>query len=353
MPLKTTCIGAYPKPSYLPIRDWFSVDNGMTGQGAEVTRAYTAALAGWNDADEEKFRRATRQAVQDQVLCGIDIPTDGEQKRENYIHYHCRHLEGFDFANLTHKVVRDGAYATELPTVVGPIKPMGHHFLTVDYEMAQSTTDRPVKITVPGALTVMDTVADEHYGDRAQLARDIAEALNFEILALAEAGCTHIQIDEPLFARNVEDALAFGIECLQRAFFRVPGAVTRTVHMCCGYPDHLDDTEYHKADPAAYFELADAMEKAEIDALSIEDAHRHNDFSLLERFRHTTIILGAVAIAKSEVESIDEIADRLRQALEHIDAERLIAAPDCGLGLLGRKLAMAKLSNMCAAAKRV
>jgi 5-methyltetrahydropteroyltriglutamate--homocysteine methyltransferase len=120
--------------------------------------------------------------------------------------------------------------------------------------------------------------------------------------------------------------------------------------MCCGYPDKLDRDDYPKADPDSYMQIADAIEYSSIDAVSFEDAHRHNDLSLLERLATTTVIFGVVAIAKSEVESVDSIRERLGQALNHIDAGRLIAAPDCGLGLLGRELAMAKLKNMCAAA---
>jgi 5-methyltetrahydropteroyltriglutamate--homocysteine methyltransferase len=123
--------------------------------------------------------------------------------------------------------------------------------------------------------------------------------------------------------------------------------------MCCGYPEHLDDMEYHKADPSSYFELARAVDASAIDQISLEDAHRHNDLSLLEHFQESTVILGSVAIAQSRVETVEEIAARLIAALAHIDRNRLMAAPDCGLAMLGRDLAMEKLRNMCAAASQV
>ena len=188
------------------------------------------------------------------------------------------------------------------------------------------------------------------YDDDAKLGADLAAAINAEFLALAEAGCTHIQIDEPVFARKPEQALAYGFENLERCFHGAPEGVTRTVHMCCGYPDRLDNPDYPKADQDAYLRIADAIEASAIQAVSLEDAHRHNDLSLLEHFKTTAVIFGAVAVAKSRVESVEEIRARLRAALEHIDADRLIAAPDCGLGLLGRDLAMAKLKNLCTAA---
>ena len=182
---------------------------------------------------------------------------------------------------------------------------------------------------------------------------DLADALNFEIRALANAGCKVIQVDEPVFARNVDRALQFGVECLDRCFHGIPEGVTRVMHMCCGYPEHLDDEVYHKADPQSYFQLAEAVDASSLDQVSIEDAHRHNDLALLEKFKDTTIIMGCIAIAQSRQEEKDEITRRLSAALNHIDRERLMAAPDCGLAMLGRDLAMKKLKTLCAAANAV
>jgi len=353
MAISTTCIGAYPKPDYVPMRDWFLVDRGLTGASGDVTRAANRLQEAQDPETESLYRKATESAVTDQTACGIDIPTDGEQRRENYIHYHCRHLTGFDFVNLTALTLRDGAYSAELPTIRGKIAPRGEHFLDHDYRIAQAATDRPVKITVPGPTTVMDTCANAHYDDPRDLAFDLAAALNYEIRALAEAGCRYIQIDEPLFARNIERALDYGGECLDRCFDGVPAEVTRVMHMCCGYPERLDDQEYHKADPSSYLRLAAAVDASTVNQISIEDAHRHNDLSLLEKFRNSTVIFGSVAIAASQLETTDEIAARLTAALDHIDRARLIAAPDCGLAMLGRELAMKKLSAMCEAARAV
>lgn len=353
MAILTTCIGAYPKPDYVPMVDWFQLDKGLTATGGEVTRRASETIAGTGAETEALYARATKQAIDDQVEAGIDIPTDGEQRRENYIHYHCRNLVGFDFDNLTERTLRDGAYKAELPTIAGKVAPRGNHFLDHDFRVAQACTGRPVKITVPGPTTIMDTTANAHYADDKQLAFDLADALNFEIRALADAGCTQIQVDEPIFARNVERALAYGVECLDRCFHGVPDHVTRVMHMCCGYPEHLDDEVYHKADRASYFQLAEAVDASRVNHVSIEDAHRHNDLSLLEKFRSSTVIFGAIAIAKSEVETVDAIAGRLREALGHIDKDRLIAAPDCGLAILGRDIARVKLTNLCEAAKLV
>ena len=245
--------------------------------------------------------------------------------------------------------MRGGTYEAALPTINGPVS-IRDQFLVADWKRAQANCKQALKITMPGPMTISDTNHDAYYNDPEKLGRDIATALNVEVLALADAGCLHIQIDEPLFARKPVAALEFGFENLERAFHGCPKKVQRTVHMCCGYPDKLDREDYPKADPGSYLQIADTIEDSSIDAISFEDAHRHNDLSLLERLPTTKVIFGVVAIARSEVESVDSIRERLGQALLHIDAERLIAAPDCGLGLLGRELAVAKLTNLCAAA---
>ena len=130
----------------------------------------------------------------------------------------------------------------------------------------------------------------------------------------------------------------------------MPPTTERVVHICCGYPDTLDAEDYPKAPNAAYFELAGVLDEIAIDAVSIEDAHRPNDLALLERFTRKKVILGVIAVARSRIEQVEEVRDRLRAALEHVDAQRLLAAPDCGLGLLGRDLAREKLKVLAEAA---
>ncbi|MCE2521419.1 MAG: 5-methyltetrahydropteroyltriglutamate--homocysteine methyltransferase, partial [Alphaproteobacteria bacterium] len=227
MPVLTTCIGSYPKPPYVPRMNWMHED-------VEVGEVESRALT----AEEQRaaFDRATREVVAEQAAIGIDIPTDGEMRRANYIHYHCRHLDGFEPDTLTVCTMRNGAWTAEVPTFTGRIT-AGEPFLARDWEVAQTATDKPVKITVPGPLTISDSTANAFYPDRRSWCADLASALNVEIRSLAAAGCRHIQVDEPLFARLPDEALDFGIENLERCFHGVPGVVTRTVHMCCGYPD--------------------------------------------------------------------------------------------------------------------
>ncbi|MFQ5971056.1 MAG: 5-methyltetrahydropteroyltriglutamate--homocysteine methyltransferase [Alphaproteobacteria bacterium] len=348
MAVLTTTIGAYPKPDFIPVPDWFG---NADGTARHPTTGYLEALARMGEEGESLFARGTRQVMEDQVGAGIDIPTDGEIRRENYIHYHCRHIDGIDFDTLASTTMR-GHYAAALPTITGPVKARDH-LLADDWRLAQSFTDRPVKITLPGPMTIADTTANAYYDDEEELGADLARAVNAEVLSLAQAGCTWIQVDEPVLVRKPDVALRYGIRHLDACFDGVPAHVNRAMHMCCGYPDKLDNENYPKADPEVYLEVAEAVDNTSIHAVSIEDAHRRNDLSLLDLFRNTRVIIGLVAIARSRVEPVDEIRSRLDAVLAHVPADRLIAAPDCGLGLLGRDLALRKLENLSEAARCV
>jgi len=344
----TTTIGAYPKPDNVPIRDWFNKDGGT--DDAEPTAGYAETLQQYGERIEGILDQATIEVVREQDDLGIDIPTDGEVRRENYIHYHCRHLKGIDFEALTEKQMR-GHYTAQLPTITEPVL-AGPAFLVRDWQVAQSASKKPVKMTIPGPMTIGDSIADEFYkDDAAERGVALAEALNVEIRRLVDAGCPVIQVDEPVFARKLDKALDFGLEHLDRCFHRVPKTTERVVHICCGYPDKLDpDEDYPKAPRESYLDLATGLQDVGVDTVSIEDAHRPNDLSLLERFTRTKVIFGVIAIAKSEIEEMEAVRERLREAQNHIDAHRLIAAPDCGLGLLGRDLAKRKLRVLTEAA---
>ena len=350
-PLTTTTIGAFPKPTYTPIGDWFDISRKTGGMNsAEPTKNYQTDLSKNKDKNEELFVRAAKEVIEIQIRAGIDIPTDGEVRRENYIHYHCRHLAGFDFENLEHRILRDGAYETDLPAVRSKIEHKEQVYSVKDFKAAQALSSRPIKFTLPGPLTMMDTTADCFYDDRPRLNRILADTINKEILALVESGCKHIQVDEPLFARQVNDALSFGFEGIDRCFHKVPKSVSRIVHMCCGYPDHLDDLDYKKANPESYNDLSAMINEADFDQISIEDKHCCNNLELLEKLPNKSVIFGSIAIASSRTETLDEVVSRLKLALDHIDRERLIVAPDCGLGLLPPDLAEEKLRVMCQAA---
>ena len=177
----------------------------------------------------------------------------------------------------------------------------------------------------------------------------LADALNVEIRRLAEAGCPVIQIDEPAFARKVEDALAFGAEHLERCFHKVPPSTERVVHVCCGYPDTLDAEDYPRR--RCHLFRAGGRARRGRDRCGLDRGRAPAKRSRAARaLRRKKVILGVIAIARSRIEEVEEVRDRLRAAQGHIDAHRLLAAPDCGLGLLGRDLAREKLKVLTEAA---
>ena len=346
----TTVIGAYPKPDYLKITDWFNAAGGT--DTANPTKLYEDEIKKMGVDAETIFKKAAAEVIKDQLDCGIDIITDGEIKRENYIHYHCRHLNGVDFNTLTEKVARTGNYKCWLPTITNKISATDP-FLVDEWISNQSLSDKPVKVTIPGPMTITDTIANTYYKSDEEMGNDLAIAINIEIKRLVDVGCKYIQVDEPLFARKPENALAFGIENLEKCFEGInQNDVEKITHICCGYPDKLDAVDYPKAPLDSYKKIAQSLDNSIIDSVSIEDAHRYNDLTLLKDYKQTKVIFGLIKIASSKIETVAEIENRIQEALNFISKEQLIAAPDCGLGHLSRELAMKKLKIMSVAAKK-
>ncbi len=345
----TTVIGAFPKPEYLKITDWFNAQGGT--DTANPTKYYNQEVHQMGDKAEKLFVQAAGEVIKDQIDCGIDIVTDGEVRRENYIHYHCRHIAGVDFDTLTEKIARTGNYKCWLPTIVSKVEAQDS-FLVHDWEVAQKFSSKPVKITIPGPMTIADTIANTYYTSQDKMGFDIAEVINVEIKRLQKAGCKYIQVDEPLFARKPQQAIDFGIDNLAKCFDGLDNTIIEKItHICCGYPDKLDAVNYPKAPLDSYHKIATLLDKSIIDTVSLEDAHRYNDLLLLESFSKTKIIFGLIKIASSEKETVQKIQSRVEEALKHISKEKLIAAPDCGLGHLPRDIAKYKLSTMVEAVK--
>ena len=346
----TTTIGSYPKPEFLKLPDWFQGDKGTDTE--RPTADWKNAMSALGKNREELIEKAVQEVINDQINCGIDIVTDGEVRRENYIHHHCRYINGIDFDYLTKKTARTGNYDCYLPTVISKVK-FTEPFLDKEFQINQKNSTKPVKITLPGPLTITDTIADNFYFNDKNLGIDLSNVINEEVKALADTGCKYIQIDESLFARKPTEANDFGIENLERCFHGVSTDVEKIVHICCGYPDKIDSNDYPKAPLHSYNNIATNLEDSTVDTISIEDAHRHNDLKLLEFFKTKKIIFGLIKIASSEIENIDEIRSRAFDCLNHIDKERLIAAPDCGMGYLSREMAMQKLENLNKAVKSI
>ena len=262
----TTVIGAYPKPNYLKITDWFNASGGTDTQFP--TKFYNDEIKQMGSEAEELFLRATKEIIHDQQECGVDIITDGEVRRENYIHYHCRHLAGIDFNNLTEKVARTGNYKCWLPTITNKISATDP-FLVDEWISNQSFSNKPVKVTIPGPMTITDTVANTYYKLDEEMGNDLAIAINIEIKRLVDAGCKYIQVDEPLFARKPENTLAFGIKNLEKCFEGINhNDVEKITHICCGYPDQLDAVDYPKAPLDSYKKIASSLDQSMIELSS-------------------------------------------------------------------------------------
>ena len=346
----TTVIGSYPKPNYLKITDWFNAKGGTDTENP--TKYYFKEVKQMGEKREELFLQAATEVIKDQIECGIDIVTDGEVRRENYIHYHCRHIAGVDFETLTEKVARTGNYKCWLPTITAKVEAQDS-FLVHDWKVSQKLSSKPVKITIPGPMTIADTIANTYYKSDDKMGFDLAEVINVEIKRLQKAGCKYIQVDEPLFARKPQQAIDFGIDNLAKCFEGLENTeIEKITHICCGYPDKLDVINYPKAPLDSYKKIAKALDASLIDSVSIEDAHRYNDLELLRNFTKTKVIFGLIKIASSQIETKEEIENRVLDALNYIDKQQLIAAPDCGLGHLPRQLAIEKLKIMVDVAKK-
>ena len=338
--IQTTVIGSYPRYPGLIGNDfntkWLVVPEDNLDKG-------------WKDKKNLKRlqEEAIRWVVKEQEEAGLDVITDGEQKRGNYVLYHCQHLEGFDFINKEEKVFRGGYVKGLVPVVRGIVKTKGH-FLVDDFKFLKSLTNKQIKVTIPGPLTIVDSVKDSYYFDERKLALELAKAIRVEVKALAEAGCTLIQFDEPVFIRDPKRFFSYGLEALQVCFEGVDG-ITKQVHICRGYPKE----GVPKTDIARYAQIIEALSTLDIDAIAIEDAHEHLNLEVFKKFGSKRIILGVVDIGNPRVETIEEIENRIKEVLKIVLPEQLLVAPDCGLLLLKPEIAKAKLINLVLAARKV
>ena len=342
--MKTTVIGSFPKPSFLKCPDWF-----CDTRNCSVTEYKQYLNTVSNKELEDTFIKATKHVL-NKCSC-IDIVTDGEIRRENYVHYFCRNLHGISFSHLTEKEMRNGAYKDFVPTIYDKIMSF-KNVLSKEWLKTQSYTNKPVKITLPGPMTIFDTLYNNYYETTYDALNDLSKCLNTEIRNLAKIGCKYIQIDEPILARKPELLDKYGTQFLHKCFFNTGKNITKIIHICCGYPDKVGDTDYIKADCENYNKIILTLDQCDcIDQISIEDAHRYNNEELFKNIKNKTIILGVVKIADINIESVEEIKTRINTVLQYIPPSRLVIAPDCGLGMLPEDICEKKLNNMACAVK--
>jgi len=362
MPLETTVVGSWPKPPYLTIPDWFSEKGNfseeaqakLTGMGGGFDpRSKARAVASGGDQLEANIQRAVKEVLKAQADLGLDVVTDGEMERGAYYMQVMSNINGIDMVDLEEKIMRSGAYSTLVPVVRSKVEAGLELSCWKEFSRARDLvpSGTKVKFTIPGPMTISDGVKNIHYEKREELHRDLAKVLNREILGLVAHGCRHIQVDEPVLMRYPDTALQFGFSCLSQVLANLPPGITTTLHLCCGYPDKMDTDEYLKADKRNYHKLAPVIDALGFTEVSIENAECKNDLSLLGLFQRTKVVLGSVTIARSKVETKEEIKAVVEEALRFIPRDRLVLAPDCGLGMLPLPTIREKVSNMVAVAK--
>jgi len=333
--LETTIAGSLPKPEWLaePEKLWAA----WRFEGDELKRAQQRAAAEWLKHQEE---------------AGIDIVTDGEQFRIHFVHGFLEHIKGIDWEKKTSMGIRDNRYTVKVPTVTGPVSRL-HSVHLDEVRFTRAQTDRKLKFTLPGPMTICDTIADAYYGRRPDMAMAFAEILNTEARELSAAGVDVIQFDEPAFNVFMDDVKQWGIAALDRAAEGLTCATA--VHICYGYgiEENLRWKEALGSQWRQYEEIFPALNACRIDQVSLECAESRVPPSLMELLKDKDVLVGAVAVTADRVEAPEEVAATIRSAMKHVDAARLYPCTNCGMAPIPYDIALGKLKSLAAGAALV
>jgi 5-methyltetrahydropteroyltriglutamate--homocysteine methyltransferase len=331
--LLTTVVGSYPQPDWLVDRAALGSRLPPRTRAPEIWRVPPEFL-------EEAQDDATMVAVRELERAGIDIISDGEIRRESYSNRFAASLEGMDVENPGTALDRTG-HPNPVPRVTGPIRRRGP-VLVRDARFLRASTERRIKVTIPGPFTMSQQAQDDHYGDEEALALDLAAAVNEEVRDLFAAGVDVVQLDEPYLQARPEKARLFAIKAINRAVQGARG--TTALHTCFGYAHVVH------ARPHGYPFLAELADAA-VDQVSLEAAQQGVDLAILDSVPGKRFIVGVIDLADdSPVEDVATVVARIRDALRHVPADRLLLAPDCGMKYLPRQKAFAKLKVMVEAA---
>ena len=329
--LPTSIVGSLPKPSWL----------------AEPETLWSPwKLVG--DALVEGKQDALRIAVQEQRRRGIDIISDGEQTRQHFVTTFIEHLSGVDFEQRETVRIRD-RYDASVPTVVGAVSREKPVFVD-DAKFLRQQTDQPIKWALPGPMTMIDTLYDRHYKSREKLAWEFATILNQEAKELEAAGVDIIQFDEPAFNVFHDEVQDWGVATLERA---AEGLRAETaVHICYGYGIKANNDWKATLGPEwrQYEKSFPLLQQSTIDIISLESHHSRVPMDLIELIRGKKVMLGAIDVASEKVESPQEVADTLRNALKFVDPDKLLPSTNCGMAPLPRNVALEKMSALTAGA---
>ncbi|MGH7419198.1 MAG: methionine synthase [Candidatus Rokuibacteriota bacterium] len=330
--LLTTIAGSLPKPRWL----------------AEPERLWAPWRLG-PDMLTEGQRDAVLAALKAQEAAGIDIVTDGEQSRQHFVHGFLERLDGIDFGKRVTIGIRADRYKAEVPTVTGPLRRRAPVHLD-EVRWARAHTERKLKFTLPGPMTIVDTLADEHYRDRPRLAMEFARVINEAAGDLVAAGLDVLQLDEPAFNVYMDDVAAWGIEALHRA---VQGlGCTTAVHICYGYGIQAN-IEWKRTlgrEWRQYEKTFPLLARSRIDQVSLECTNSRVPLELLGLLRGKDVLVGCIDVATHEVETAEQVAQTIREAMKWVPAERLYPCTNCGMVPLPREVAYAKLRALGAGA---
>jgi 5-methyltetrahydropteroyltriglutamate--homocysteine methyltransferase len=333
--LRTTVAGSLPKPAWLATPEVLWAPWQLTG-----------------DHLHEGQRDAVLAALKVQEAAGIDIVSDGEQSRQHFVHGFLERIEGVDFGRKRRIGIRADRYEADCPTVVGPVRRPGSVHGD-EARFARAHTDRSLKFTLPGPMTIADTLADDHYGDRPALAFAFADLLAAEARELAALGVDVIQFDEPAFNVYLDEVADWGIEALHRAIDGV--TCTTAVHICYGYGVQANiDWKQNLGDEWRQYERTfPHLAASRIDQISLECANSKVPLSLLGLLEGKDVLVGCVDVARHAVETPEEVAATIRAALRYVPAERLLPCTNCGMAPLPRPVAYGKLAALGAGARLV
>jgi len=336
MLLPTTVVGSYPQPDWLIDRARLGSRLPPRVRARELWRVEEEFL-------EEGQDDATLIALRDMERAGVDIVTDGEMRRESYSNRFATALEGVDLDNPGVAIDRTG-HENPVPRVVGPIR-RTRPVEVRDVEFLRANTERPIKITLPWPFTMTQQAQNDHYPDEESLALAYAAAVNEEARDLRAAGADVVQIDEPYLQAWPEKARAYGLAAIDRALDGIEGDTA--LHICFGYGHIVKDK------PAGYSFLEE-LDDCAVRQVSVETAQPDLDLSILRQLGGKTVVLGVLDLSDAApIETPEDVAARIRRALEHVTAERLAIAPDCGMKYLPRAVAFAKLRAMVEGARLV
>lgn len=325
--LPTSLVGSYPQP------DWL-IDRAKLSKMVPRVKMDDLWLVPLSNL-EKKQDEATVEAIKEQERAGLDIVTDGEQRRESYSNRFATALEGVDLDNPGSTLNRSGK-SIPVPRISGKIR-RTRPVEVRDLQFLKKNTGKTVKMTLPGPFTMSKQAQNDFYQTDEELALDYAEAVNAEIKDLFAAGADIVQLDEPWMQQHPDKARDYGLKALNRALDGVTGTVA--VHLCFGYAAVVHDK------PAGYSFLPE-LEGSKASQISIEAAQPKLDLKILRDLPSKTIILGVIDLADKTVETPAIVAERIRKALPHIDAERLVIAPDCGMKYLPHDVAFGKMKAM-------